>query len=93
LKEDISFPSFNFEELINEEWEDSELYNLLESQKFFFVIFKITTSTATEFDKLSNEEKNKYLVLDKVILWNTPAIDIENKAKLTWEKTIQILKK
>jgi DNA mismatch repair protein MutH len=74
-------------ELVNESWENSELYNLLETQKFFFIIFKINTKTATEFDKLTNEEKNKHLILDKVILWNTPATDIENKAKPTWEKT------
>ena len=87
LKEDISFPTFKFMELVNESWENSELYNLLETQKFFFIIFKINTKTATELDKLTNEEKNKHLILDKVILWNTPATDIENKAKPTWEKT------
>ncbi len=92
LKEDISFPAFNFKELINEEWIESELYNMLESQKFFFIIFRITTKTATDFDKLTNEEKNKNLILDKVVLWNTPANDIELKAKPTWDKTIQTLK-
>ena len=92
LKEDISFPNFKFKELIEEKWEESALYNLLESQKFFFVVYKINTKTATEFDKLNSEEKNKFLVLDKVVLWNTPAIDIEEKAKPTWEETIKILK-
>lgn len=92
LKEDISFPNFKFKELIQEQWEESELYNLLESQKFFFVIYKITTKTASEFDKLSDIEKNKFLVLDKVILWNTPGKDIEEKAQNTWSKTIKILK-
>lgn len=91
LKEDISFPNFKFNELIKEEWEDSKLYNLLESQKFFFIIYKITTKTASEFDKLSDEEKNNFLVLDKVVLWNTPAKDIEEKAKKTWNKTIKII--
>jgi hypothetical protein len=65
---------------------------MLESKKFFFIIFKITTKTTTDFDKLTNDEKNKHLVLDKVVLWNTPAIDIESKARPIWEKTIQILK-
>jgi hypothetical protein len=30
--------------------------------------------------------------LYKVILWNTPFKDIEEKAKYTWEETIKILK-
>lgn len=92
LKEDISFPAFSFNELIQEQWEESELYNMLESQKFFFVIYKMTTKTATAFDKLTYEEKNKHLILDKVVLWNTPATDIEIKAKPTWDKTINLIK-
>jgi hypothetical protein len=64
---------------------------MLESKKFFFVIYKITSRTTIKFDKLSISEKNKHLILDKVILWNTPAADINSKAKPTWEKTIQIL--
>jgi hypothetical protein len=92
LKENISFPSFKFQEIIQEQWLESELYNLLESQKFFFIVYKITTKTATEFDKLSNKEKNKFLILDKVVLWNTPWIDIEEKAKVTWNKTIKIIR-
>ena len=92
LKEDISFPYFEFKEIIEEDWEDSDLYNTLEFQKFFFVIFKITTKTATQFDKLKNWEKNKFLVLDRVVLWNAPSNDIENKAKKVWNKTIEIIK-
>lgn len=92
LKEDISFPSFKFNDIITQEWEESDLFNTLESQKFFFVIFKITTKTTTEFEKLSDIEKNNHLVLDKVVLWNTPFKDIEEKAKNTWEQTIKIIK-
>ncbi len=91
IKENIPFPAFNFSELINETWEESELFNMLETRKFFFVIYKITSKTASEFDKLNASERNKYLILDKVILWNTPAIDIDSKAKLTWKKTIKTL--
>ena len=92
LKEDISFPAFKFKDLIKETWEDSDLYNLLEYQKFFFVIFKITTKTISEFNELPKNLKNKYLVLEKVILWNTPAQDIEEFAKPTWEQSIKVLK-
>jgi hypothetical protein len=42
---------------------------------------------------MSPEEQDKYLVLDKVILWNAPALDIENKARKTWENTCDIIRK
>jgi len=93
LTEDISFPLFKSKELINQKWEDSDLYNMLESKKFFYVIFRMITKTMPEFKKLSKEEKNKAIVLDKVVLWNVPWKDIENKAKKTWEETIKIMKK
>lgn len=92
IKENISFPTFKFKELITQNWEESDLYNMLESQKFFFIIFKITTKTNVEFERMSDYEKNKHLILDKVILWNTPYQDIETKAKLTWTETIKIIK-
>ena len=60
-KEDISFPTFKFEELIKTEWEDSDFKNILES-KFFFVFY--------QYD-------NEKLVLRKVKFWNMPYSDIE----------------
>lgn len=93
LKESLPFPAFKINELINEKWEESELYNTLESQKFFFVIYKITTKTETAFDRLNDEEKNKHLVLDRVELWNPPAKDIDNLAYPTWQKTISLINK
>lgn len=83
-KEDISFPTFKFKEIVSQEWEDSDLYELLEQNKFFFVIYKITASTLSEFNEMNDEEQDKYLELHKVILWNAPAYDIENMAKETW---------
>jgi len=59
-KEDISFPTFKYEELIETEWEDSDFKNILES-KFFFVFYQY------EGDKL---------VLRKVKFWNIPYSDI-----------------
>lgn len=59
-KEDISFPTFKFEEIINLEWDDSDFKNILE-QKFFFVFYQF-------------EKEN--LVLKKVKFWNMPYSDI-----------------
>lgn len=38
-KEDISFPTFKYKELIETDWEDSDFKNILES-KFFFVFYQ-----------------------------------------------------
>ena len=59
-KEDISFPTFKFTELVEMEWEDSDFKSILET-KFFFVFYQY--------------EGNK-LVLRKVKFWNMPYSDI-----------------
>ena len=59
-KEDISFPTFEYQELIDTRWEDSDFKNILES-KFFFVFYQF------------EEEK---LILRKVKFWNMPYADV-----------------
>lgn len=65
-KEDISFPTFKYEELIEADWEDSDFKNTLES-KFFFVFYQF---------------KKDKLVLKKVKFWNMPQDDIEEAEKV-----------
>lgn len=60
-KEDLSFPSFKYVELIEESWDSSNLKDLLE-KKFFFVFYQYNR----------NE-----LLLKKVQFWNMCASDIE----------------
>ena len=59
-KEDISFPTFKYQELTEIDWEDSDFKNILES-KFFFVFYQF------------EEEK---LILRKVKFWNMTYYDI-----------------
>jgi DNA mismatch repair protein MutH len=59
-KEDISFPTFKFEEIVNEDWENSDFKDILE-HKFLFVFFQF------------EDEK---LVLRKVKFWNMPYSDL-----------------
>ena len=59
-KEDISFPTFKYEEIVNEDWENSDFKNILE-HKFLFVFFQF---------------ENEKLVLRKVSFWNMPYSDI-----------------
>lgn len=59
-KEDISFPNFKYEEIINQDWEDSDFKDVLE-HKFLFVFFQF------QDDKL---------ILKKVKFWNMPYLDL-----------------
>lgn len=59
-KEDMSFPKFNYEGIVKQEWEESDLKGMLE-HKFLFVFFK--------FEK-------DVLVLKKVQFWNMPYNDM-----------------
>jgi DNA mismatch repair protein MutH len=65
-KEDISFPTFKYNELIEVKWEDSEFKNILES-KFFFVFYQY---------------EGDDLILRKVIFWNMPYSDILEAKKV-----------
>lgn len=65
-KEDISFPTFEYQVLVETDWEDSGFKNILES-KFFFVFYQF-------------EEEN--LILRKVKFWNMPYSDIVQAKKV-----------
>jgi hypothetical protein len=65
-KEDISFPNFKYEEIVNEEWDDSNFKDVLE-HKFLFVFFQF---------------ENEQLVLRKVKFWNIPYADILEAEKV-----------
>lgn len=60
-KESISFPTFKYEEIVNEEWDDSDFKDILE-HKFLFIFYQIQDSK---------------LILKKAKFWNMPFDDIE----------------
>jgi DNA mismatch repair endonuclease MutH len=65
-KEDVSFSNFKYEELVNEEWEESRFKEILE-HKFLFVFFQFT---------------NDQLNLRRVKFWNMPYADILQAKKV-----------
>ena len=65
-KEDISFPAFRYDELVEETWVESDFKDVLE-HKFFFVFFQF------EGDEL---------VLRKAKFWNMPYADILEAEKV-----------
>ena len=77
IKESMSFPTFEFTEIIKEDWDTSELRDLIEPVKFMFVIFKENVSGEYAFDH--------------VMFWNMPAQDLE-EVKKVWERTVEVIK-
>lgn len=77
IKESMSFPTFKFKELIEEDWEDSTFGNYLRETRFLFVVFKF-------------DDKNE-LRLKGCQFWNIPYADLEYDVKHVWMSTKQIL--
>lgn len=77
IKESMSFPNFNFIELIGEEWESSTLYNILAPTKFLFVVFKKNSNGQLEFEKLK--------------FWNIPLEDLEEVHRV-WQRTVNTIR-
>ena len=77
IKESMSFPAFKYTELVNQEWETSELRESLESTKYLFFIFKM--------------ENNEY-VFKGIKLWNMPELTLEKEVKEMWTKTVDVIR-
>lgn len=84
LKESISFPAFDYRDLVSQVWYDekkealSDLYAQLEMNRFLFVIFK-------------KQKGSQDIVLNGFRFWNFPAADME-KAQRVWEETVRLIK-
>ncbi len=78
IKESMSFPTFHFKQLIEEEWEDAVFGNYLRETRFLFVIYKY--------------DENDVLRLRGSQFWNIPYDDLENQVRKVWEKTKKAIK-
>ena len=77
IKESMSFPTFKFEGIVNETWEDSTLREMFETTKFMFAVFK-------EYDGEFH--------FDSIKFWNMPESILENDVKNVWMKTVEVIK-
>ena len=77
IKENMSFPTFKFKDLVEEDWDDSTFGNYLRETRFLFVVYK--------FDKF------KELHLKGCQFWNIPYKDLEGAVRNVWEKTKEVL--
>jgi DNA mismatch repair protein MutH len=83
LKESISFPAFDYKDLVTQVWYDgddetmADFYLQLETKKFLFVIFQ-------------KQKDSKNIVLKKTMFWNFPMKDI-GEVERVWQKTIDCI--
>ena len=68
----MSFPSFSFTDIMNQEWQDSDVYNEMAASRFLFVVFQ-----------RDNKEEP---FLREVFFWNMPNQDIDELHRV-WENT------
>lgn len=73
IEQAMSFPPFEFKQLINEDWETSPFRARLETSRFFFVVFR--------------EDHEGAWRLDRCLFWAMPAKEIEGPAKACWDET------
>lgn len=78
IRENISFPAITFMDFVEEEWEDSEVYNYFNEKRFLFVIYQ-------------NDGEN--YKLDKSFFWNMPMNDLEGIGKEEWLINQNIIRK
>lgn len=74
-KEAMSFPTFDFIETAQQQWEDSVFYEKI-NQKFFFVVYQC--------------DANDVLRFKKVMFWNMPYID-RLEAQKVWQRTVEVI--
>ena len=77
IKESMSFPTFKFKELVEEDWENSTFGKYLSETRFLFVVYKF--------------DKNNKLYLKGCQFWNMPYKDLEIEVQHVWRKTQQVL--
>ncbi|AZB41513.1 restriction endonuclease [Bacillus sp. FJAT-42376] len=74
IKESMSFPSFKYKEIIQEDWEDSSLRLMFQETRFLFTLYVQT-------------ENDDYKLTD-AFFWSLPEEDLEEEVRRVWEETV-----
>ncbi len=77
IKENMSFPTFKFKDLVEEEWETSTFSAYLSETRFLFVVYKF--------------DAKDVLRLQGCQFWNIPYGDLNVEVQKVWKKTQQVL--
>lgn len=78
VKESMSFPVFKFTEIVNQEWEDSDIYDIMSNGRFLFIIFK--------YDQSISDYRLSHLTF-----WSMPEDDLLEVEKV-WKKTVEVIR-
>ena len=76
IVESSPLPTFTFRKLVEEEWDDSELFNYFSETKFFFVVFK---------------RRGAHYVLKGSRLWNMPLNELNTVVYDGWDRIRQTI--
>jgi len=76
LKESISLNTFEFMDVVEQTWEDSDLRSYLESTRFLFVVF---------------QKRGDGEVLKGCVFWSMPMTDLDGGVRSCWEQMRNII--
>ncbi|MCB2313456.1 DNA mismatch repair protein MutH [Clostridium tagluense] len=82
-KESMSFEQIDYCDITTETWEESSIRDKFENKKHLWIIFKATKN----FDKQSELSLDEMLV-DNIMFWNMPIVDLEGSMHYVWENTV-----
>ncbi len=74
-RESMSFPTFKYTEIVNEDWLNSKLYETFSTTKYLFMIYQYTDDGG--------------LIFKKAMFWHVPGKDLNTEIKRVWEETVK----
>lgn len=82
-KEAMSFEQIDYNEIVNQEWDSSDVKSIFESKKHIWVIYQ----SLRNYTNQSELRDNEYILKD-VMIWNMPVADLEGPYRQLWEDTV-----
>lgn len=86
-KESMSFEQINFNEIIENDWIDSEFRSKFENKKLLWIIFKTTKS----YKRQKDLDLLDIHFID-LFYWNMPTADLDTDVKELWIDTVKKIK-
>ena len=77
IKENMSFPTISFREFVDEDWEESYLYNYFTETRFLYVIY---------------QKRNGKYYLEDAMFWHMPLEDLEGPGFKDWSSAQSVIR-
>ncbi|SDX73275.1 Sau3AI family type II restriction endonuclease [Salimicrobium album] len=78
VRESMSFPKFDYLDLVEQKWAESDLRNMFLEKKFLFIIFQ--------------EKEDGEFFLEDAKFWTIPDYDLEEHVRKVWEDTVEMIR-